>query len=89
MLFCHEIGFDTIYGLLCGEKLSQKVRLWRLNDKYEVCVIVIVIIIAIVIVILISIVTVIVIFRLGLYPTLCTLSGKRGLSWFSQMPRIS
>ena len=22
---------------LCGEKFSPKVRLWRKNDKYEVC----------------------------------------------------
>ena len=36
-LFCCEIGFATIYALLCGEKVSPKVRLWRKIDKYEVC----------------------------------------------------
>ena len=35
-LFCRKI-FATIYGLSCGEKLSQKVHLRRKNDKYEVC----------------------------------------------------
>ena len=36
-LFCREIYFATIYALLCGEKLSPKIHLWRKNDKYEVC----------------------------------------------------
>ena len=35
-LFCREIYFATIYALLCGEKLSTKVHLWRKNDKYQV-----------------------------------------------------
>ena len=26
-----------IYALLCGEKLSQKLCLWRKKDKYHVC----------------------------------------------------
>ena len=30
-------NFATIYALSCGEKLSQKVHLWRKNDKYQVC----------------------------------------------------
>ena len=29
-------NFATIYALLCGEKLSPKVHLWKTNDKYEV-----------------------------------------------------
>ena len=29
--------FATIYALLCGEKWSPKVHLWRKPDKYEVC----------------------------------------------------
>ena len=37
-LFCREISFGTIYGLLRGEKFSQKLCPWRKNDKYEVCV---------------------------------------------------
>ena len=36
-LFCCKIYFATIYALLCGEKLSRKVHLWRKNDKYQVC----------------------------------------------------
>ena len=36
-LFCREIYFATIYVLLCREKLSPKVHLWRKNDKYQVC----------------------------------------------------
>ena len=36
-LFCREICFVAIYALLRGEKLSQKLYLWRKNDKYEVC----------------------------------------------------
>ena len=28
-LFCREIGFVQIHALLCGEKLNQKLRLWR------------------------------------------------------------
>ena len=35
-LFCRKISFATIYALLCGEKLSPKVHLWRKNVKYEV-----------------------------------------------------
>ena len=35
-LFCREIYFATIYALLCGEKLSPKIHLWRKNDKYQV-----------------------------------------------------
>ena len=31
---CCEIGFDAIYALLCGEKLNQRLRMWRKNDKY-------------------------------------------------------
>ena len=27
--FCHEIYFVAIYALLCGEKLNQKLCLWR------------------------------------------------------------
>ena len=33
---CREICFGTIYALLRGEKLSQKLGPWRKNDKYEV-----------------------------------------------------
>ena len=29
--------FAVIYALLCGEKLSQKLCLWRKKDKYDVC----------------------------------------------------
>ena len=29
--------FVAIYTLLCGEKLSQKLCLWRKKDKYNVC----------------------------------------------------
>ena len=29
MLFCREIYFVAIYALLCGEKLNQKLCLWR------------------------------------------------------------
>ena len=29
--------FVVIYALLCGEKLSQKLCLWRKKDKYHVC----------------------------------------------------
>ena len=35
-LFCREICFCTIYAVLRGEKLSQKLYPWRKNDKYEV-----------------------------------------------------
>ena len=35
-LFCQEF-FVAIYTLLCGEKLSQKLCLWRKKDKYRVC----------------------------------------------------
>ena len=35
-LFCREIYFATIFALLCVEKLSPKVHLWRKNYKYEV-----------------------------------------------------
>ena len=34
--FCRKICFVAIYALLCGEKLNQKLPLWRKNDKYEV-----------------------------------------------------
>ena len=37
--------FVAIYALLCGEKLSQKLCLWRKKDKYHVCQSVILIII--------------------------------------------
>ena len=30
--------FVAIYALLCGEKLSQKLCLWRKKDKYHVCI---------------------------------------------------
>ena len=33
-LFCREICFGTIYVLLRGEKLSQKLGLWRKNMRY-------------------------------------------------------
>ena len=36
-LFCREICFVMIHALLCGEKLNQKLHMWRKNDKYEVC----------------------------------------------------
>ena len=29
--------FVAIHALLCGEKLSQKLCLWREKDKYHVC----------------------------------------------------
>ena len=35
-LFCCQICFVVIYADLCGEKLSQKLNLWRQNDKYQV-----------------------------------------------------
>ena len=35
-LFCREFVV-AIYALLCGEKLSQKLCLWREKDKYNVC----------------------------------------------------
>ena len=50
LLFCCNIGFVAIYvllwqicfvaiyALLCGEKIIQKLRMWRKNDKYQVCV---------------------------------------------------
>ena len=34
-LFCRDF-FVAIYALLCGEKLSQKLCLWRKKDKYDV-----------------------------------------------------
>ena len=34
-LFCREICFVAIYAHLCGEKLNQRLRMWR--KKYEVC----------------------------------------------------
>ena len=37
MLFCQEF-FVAVYALLCGEKLRQKLCLWRKKDKYHVCV---------------------------------------------------
>ena len=49
LLFCCNIGFVAIYvllwqicfvaiyALLCGEKIIQKLRMWRKNDKYQVC----------------------------------------------------
>ena len=33
---CREICFDAIYALLCGEKLNQRLGMWRKNDKYQV-----------------------------------------------------
>ena len=48
VLFCCKIGFVAIYtllsqicfvaiyALLCGEKINQKLRVWRKNEKYEV-----------------------------------------------------
>ena len=33
---CREICFDTIYALLCVEKLNQRLRMLSKNDKYEV-----------------------------------------------------
>ena len=35
-LFCQEF-FVAIYALLCGEKLCQKLCVWRKKDKYQVC----------------------------------------------------
>ena len=43
-LFCREICFVTIYALLRGEKLSQKLYPWRKNDKYQVCPLVLVLV---------------------------------------------
>ena len=40
---CREIRFVVIYALLCGEKFVQKFSMWRKNDKYEVCMILIII----------------------------------------------
>ena len=37
-LFCREIYFVAISALLCGEKLNQKLCLWRKKDKYHVCI---------------------------------------------------
>ena len=37
---CREIRFVVIYALLCGEKFIQKFCMWRKNDKYQVCVMV-------------------------------------------------
>ena len=36
-LFCRELCFVAIYALLCGEKLNQKLPLWRkmTNIRYE------------------------------------------------------
>ena len=34
-LFCREF-FVAIYALLCGEKLCQKLCVWRKKDKYQV-----------------------------------------------------
>ena len=34
-LFCCERCFVAIYALLCGEKLNQKLCLWRKKDKYH------------------------------------------------------
>ena len=36
-LICREIGCIAVNALLCGEKLNQKLRLWRKKDKYHVC----------------------------------------------------
>ena len=36
-LFCRKIYFVAIHALLRGEKLNQKLCLWRKKDKYEVC----------------------------------------------------
>ena len=36
-LFCRKICFVRIHALLCGEKLNQKLCLWRKKDKYQVC----------------------------------------------------
>ena len=33
---CCKICFVAIYALLCGEKLNQKLCLWRKKDKYQV-----------------------------------------------------
>ena len=35
-LFRRKICFVAIYALLCGEKLDQKLCLWRKKDKYQV-----------------------------------------------------
>ena len=41
--FCHDLRcfvakfFVAIYAHLCREKLNQRLRMWRKNDKYEVC----------------------------------------------------
>ena len=37
--FCCKICFVAIYALLCGEKFNQKLRMWRKNYKYQVCLI--------------------------------------------------
>ena len=40
MLFCCKIRIVAIYAvypLLCGEKLNQKLCLWRKKDKYQIC----------------------------------------------------
>ena len=34
---CRKICFDAIYALLCGEKMNQKLPLWRKSEKYQVC----------------------------------------------------
>ena len=36
-LWCFETCFGTIYAILLGDKLSQRLNPWRENDKYEVC----------------------------------------------------
>ena len=35
--FCREFCFVAIYALLCGEKLCQRLGMWRKSDKYQVC----------------------------------------------------
>ena len=35
-VFCQEFVV-AIYAVLCGEKFSQKMCLWRKMDKYHVC----------------------------------------------------
>ena len=34
---CREICFDVIYALLCGEKLNQRLGMWRkmTNVRYD------------------------------------------------------
>ena len=34
-LFCREISFGTIYALLRGDKLSQRLGSWRKNYQYD------------------------------------------------------